>query len=124
MYVITEGRLLDLLKSESTLQSLENAGVDNWEGDADYDHDLLDLEHLHEGYEEKDVFPLEVWTLDSKYDIGIRGVYLSESLLREDINVKLADMSNLNSHMSEDFLLEIVNSLDLGINSINGVLDD
>jgi hypothetical protein len=32
LYVITQGRLLELLNAEKRLCELEDAGVDNWEG--------------------------------------------------------------------------------------------
>ena len=55
-YKISESELLDLLKSARTLEGLEGAGVDNWEG-CDYVSEVLEdypkptLESIAEEYE-------------------------------------------------------------------------
>jgi hypothetical protein len=56
-YKISEDELLNLLKSARTLEGLEGAGVDNWEG-CDYVGEILEdypeptLESINEEYEQ------------------------------------------------------------------------
>jgi hypothetical protein len=60
-YVISEGRLRDLLHSEAILNALENGGVDNWEWYGDSIRDFfkrvneeeIPEDGYSEGFEEK-----------------------------------------------------------------------
>ena len=79
--LITEERYLKLLQAESTLDSLNNAGVDNWEGDADYDTELLDAEELPDNFKST----VTVWTMESHEDIGAFPPCTSKKVLEEQV---------------------------------------